>query len=909
MAHINPFVQIGNYSEGFSQYYQIKRFYSLINFKNGKIFTYGIGEEDLTTLEPAEAESFYFWSCGSSLNWTSGGSPVNFITNAAWGDYGAPGIVNSPSGFVTPASQVGSVMPKLMIPSTGLVDNGIDIGTDAGQFGERRGVFNWKITHVNGVPFTPANDADVLNYLQSSGEEGAKFVSIKYKDDDSSTTSIKLNCKTNPERSTALQAYTPTPSSLVGHGACLIMINVHPLNIGRSQTGDTQGNDNWRINIEFPTGELKISFDNTGSMLVDIGGNITKTQLTQSMSKEKPPQYQQVSKKGPTPYCLAIYPVWNGIIISDGIQDANGSSTGQYCVKNKNAHVTNLEYFGQPFKPYDVLGPPENLWGGGGGSPATGGVSGTNDLNFYISSPNDVSVNFGTNLNAGLDIEFIGCRADIAYLPLFHLDVVQFDYYYLSGIDNSQVRYWQWAYPIWTDNNNGTFTMDEYNVEPTYQNPDAGTDSEFRRIEFLGKTNSNYYDRYGGEIFGFYFQSDENRSVNVNNEDGAYPLNSFWTSPVGNISGDPNPLSGWFNYIENLNVTIGLDGSNGSITIDKYGIAGQRAVPIQNIGSIQITAFGNYTNNFDEQWNGSHPPTDFDKPSNTANILFTGIGMGAGQSESSDGATFTIPLEGRYKKLEDIILINAPFFDGYPLGEVIIYLCKYGGLSFDVNEQYHGNLTTGYNEKIKSSESIDSPIVDFKAGTSILDALNQLCDLTHHSFYIKRDGKIHFYQLGVNGFPVELGYDWGAVYGSSGYSIRMNNRDVTPDFSDLRNEIVGIAQQATSASGSDIKNIPLFPLIALKSNPTVPTVPWSKGYLFPVNGVLSQSELEEIIQNQAYLSRKYLLTGSITVPGNPYIEPYDQWTIEGVVYVVESVSHSMDFGSKTWTTQVTLFGA
>ena len=908
---INPLVDITNYSESIPVFYSVKRFYSIINFKDFKFFVYGLGEESDSGLVPAQADSFYFWSAGNANNWTSGsGSPVPFINDLAWGDYGTPGIVNSPSGFLAPT---GTLFPKLAIPSFDLVDNGIEIGTDVGAYGERRGVFNWTVSEINGSPAALSGE-EILDYLETSGEEGAKYVSIKYKDDDVSSSSIKLNCQVNSERSAILSGYAPVPDSLVGHGACLLMINVAPNNSGGGTTGLASGDETWRIKIDFPTGEISLSFDNTGSMLVDVAGTITKAQLNQSRAKEQPPQFQQLCKNGQTPYCIVIYPVWNGVVVSDGIQDAVGNTvTSQYCPKDKRAHPTDETYFGPAFDPQADLGTPESLWGGdGSGSPSEGGSDGDfpTTLNFEVSSPSNVTVNFGSSLTAGIDVEFNGCRADIAYLPLFHLPNLRFDQFYLSGTDGGDNRYWQWIYPIWTANN-GYFVIDRYNIDLTYSNPTAGTGVEYRRMEVTGfSDDATFYDRYGGEIFGYYFQSDEDSQINVINGDGNYPLVSFWNSPGANVSGDPSPISGWKNYIENLNVSIGLEGSNGSISVDKYGIAGQRAEPIQNIGSLRLYAYGTYPGDFNDQWDGSHPPTAYGKTAGTDNILYTGIGMGVAQSDDSNGGSFSIPLEGRYKKLEDIMLINAPYFDGYELVDVLEFLCKYGGLFFNSALQYHGNvinLTT----PIVSSENISSPIVDFKAGTSILDALNQICELTHHSFYIKRDGKIHFYELGSNGLPVTgaLGYDWAGLYGSTGYTLKMNSKDSTPDFADLRNQIVGIAQTETNASGSDIKEIPLFPLTVALANPTTPTIPWSKQWVYPINGVVDETTLNGILNNAAALSQRYLLSGNITIAGNPYIEPYDRWTIEGTTYIVESVGHSIDFNGKTWNTTVQLFGA
>lgn len=926
MAAINPSVEIGNYVVPVSPLYSVRRFFSKVVFNDSsKFFVYAIGEEG-TSLTPNSEGTFYFWSVQDSF----GPQHPMFITDTAWGattgspsGTNIPGLVHSPSGFLTP---VDSIMPKLAVPSFGVIDNGMKLNAaDNEAMGEMRGDFNWSITEVNGAA-TTLTDQQFLKYAIATGNPSAKYLSVIYKDDTKKPTQIKLACETTDDstRLENLMQFADDPTELVGNGACLILLNVHPNNAGQAQEGTIDGKENWSINISFPgAGEITMCLDSTGALLTDAGGGrVTKAQLSQAKAKEQPPQFQELLKRKGNPYCLVIYPVWNGVVVCDGIQDTANLTkvTSQYCIKSKTANVLDEAFLGRgPFTPTDDLGEPGVNWGGdGSGAPTPGGLGNGNPaeynlLNFQTDgTASEIHANFGT----GLNVELKGCRAELAYVPLFHLKTVDFDYYYLSGVDNplpdmsgwpkTDVAYWQWAYPIWTDNS-GQFLMQDYEIDDTYTPPAEQNNQEYRRMGFGGFTDNGadgpggIYDRYGGEIFGFYFESDENRFVSVSNDDGVYPLDTFWNQY--GPSGDPDPLPTWPDYIESLNVTIGQDSSSGSITIDKYGIAGQHADAIQSIGSVQITAFGNYPLNFDDVW-ASHSASEFDKADGTDNILFTGIGMGAGQSESSDGATFTIPLEGRAKKIEDIVLINAPYFDGYPLRDVIQFLATYGGLTFD-DTQYHGD-PSNLDGPIASSTDISNPLFDFRIGTSIFDAMNELADKTHHTWYIKRDGTLHWYEIQDDAQPVP-GFDWTGFYDSPGsYTLTLNSRDNTPDFSDLRNEIVAFSL-ATNNTGV-IEGAPLFPNIVQLSNPTFPTVPWSKMWAVGVPGVMDQSALEDIANNYALKGKRYLQSGSITVAGNPYIEPFDVWSIGGHFYHVESVSHTMDFNSKTWTTSVQVFG-
>lgn len=913
---LNPVVDIGNYTETIPEYHSVKRIFDAQNFKGFKYFTYGDGEAGTVDYLPAENNTIYFWSLGDVF--ASDTSPFSYITDAAWGSIASKkGLIHSPSGFID--KSIGVLMPKLLIPSKLLVDNGLEIGSDDSQFGELRGAFNWAVSEIDGegVAFSGIEN---LKYLNTQGGEDSKFVNVIYKDDTNGNSRIKLHCAINQDRaSTDLAPFAEVPDSLVGHGACMILFTVEPINASANVIDAAPGNyEGWSVKIDFPTGELTLTLSDTGSLLVDINGKTTKANLQASTSKEQPPQYQWLASD--KPYCLVIIPVWDGVIISDGIQDADdGSIKSQYCIKNKDAHVADNIYFGDPFNPIQDLGSSESLWPpDGSGDPLTGGsidAGGTSptDLYFKVSSSvggeNATAVDFGTDLTAGVDVEFKGCKGSIAYLPLFFCPTVKYDQYYQTSTDTDTFRYWEWVYPIWTDNKS-SFNMIEYNIDSTYTNPQIAEDTIVGRINYSGQvSDTTFPERFGGEVFGQYFQNDENQLISLAADDGNYPLNSFWTATDGNI-GDTSLLSGWKNYIESLNVSINLDGSSGSISVDKFGCAGQRSVVDQNIGSLQLIAYGGYPLDLTQQWSDISSPSDFDKQSGTDNILFTGLGMGAGTSESDSGATFTIPLEGRYKKLEDIILINAPFFDGYNIIDVLQYLCKYGGVSFDPSTQFHGNPTVLTTPSL-SSTLISSPLINFQTGTSVRDALTQFCELEALNYYIKRDGKIHFYELGQDGLPTTPGYDWGDFYGAIGYTFKMNSRDNTPDFADLRNKILGVAQKSVNASGNDIKDVPLFPTLALIDNVTVPAFPWQRYGMYPLNGVLEPSQVVSYLTTKAkLLASRYLLSGNISLPvGNPYIEPYDQWTIENDTYIVEGVSHSMDFNSKTWTTSVILFGA
>jgi hypothetical protein len=314
---------------------------------------------------------------------------------------------------------------------------------------------------------------------------------------------------------------------------------------------------------------------------------------------------------------------------------------------------------------------------------------------------------------------------------------------------------------------------------------------------------------------------------------------------------------------------VGLDGSSGSIEVDKYGFAGQGASATQSIGAITIDAGGGY--------------------GTTSGNIFYGLAMGIGDSSDAEGAGWIIPLVGLEKKMDDICLINVPFFDGKSFQTAADFLTKYAGLVADYSFASPTDL-------LQASSDVNVARYDWKSGTTVRSAIDDICESTLHTYVVK-GGKIYFYKCGVNGLPTTLGTDWGPTYSS----VKIVSTSRTPDFDDLRNEIVVMGLQAVpDGQGSEIEDIPTFPRVELRTNSTTPTVPWSKSIFKPLPGQLTVAQIEDAADRLASLTSLYYVLGSLTIPGNASISPYDKWNS----YVIHNVTHNLDLQSKSWTTSL-----
>jgi len=776
---------------------------------------------------PSSDYSLYFYPNGSLL-----ASAPPFVTDNAW-----VGLTNAPSGFLTGSD---SVMPKLLVPSKLLVANGTQ-GSVAHTFSKETlfaktsdgdNLFNWTLLNASYGDWS----ADPFQVIGRAGKKGASSATIKNKNDTLSENTVSIGLSDILPIPTG--DWTSGPGGkLVVQGAFCLVLNVVPLQPGNASPDDVE-DETWEIGIE--CGEVKMTLQEGGSLGVVVNDeNKASVQLTEANAKEVPPQVFQY--RDGTIYSIVVYPVWNGVVVASGIQDVknNVKVASVYVPKTRNASIWDDDY--------------------------NTGFDPENPAGITISVDDDVKI----NLSDTLEVDAKNCRFETAYVPLFFTQNCQFDTYWIANKDTTDptITYTYNIYPIWTKND--TSTTGGGNTE-TWPNPDLGETQTYKRTSWQFNFSPEQPNRRSSELFGYYVRTKETREFEVARENGSFDLD--WT---GGTPGDPSPSTTWWKYVTNLSVTIGLDGSSGNITVDKYGLAGQDAVATQSIGAITITMDG---------------PTG-----TTGGKIFSGIGMGIGESESSDGGTWTIPLVGLTKKMEDIVLINAPFFDGYKAGDVLEFLTKYSGIRLNLDNAPNAYLDS---HRLTASVDLNTPVFDWKAGTSIADAMSQVMEDRLYWYFINKEGYVKVYELSEDdALPVYLGPNRKTgVYTDT----KIVSRDLTPDFDDLRNEIVVISLREIDVTSSSVP--PLEPLILSSSNVTDPIVPWSKGYVQGVPGVLTEDELSSVLDRAKAFSKQYEITGRVTIPGNANIEPYDQWG----EYVIVSVTHNVDFQSKTWTTDIEL---
>lgn len=834
----NPVATIGNTIPTPSDPSVEKRTITDIIFKNQKFFLYGEGEFDpsYTTFDPSELGPRFFIYVPLLDVLTNNGRP-QFVTQESWDAT----IKKAASGFITGRY---SIMPKIFIPSRELVDNGIITpGLAFAAYADAENgieAFNWGPQGFNGGAI---DSAEMIKYGQIGAYFGSQYITGRAKNDAQAANEFKLNLNSPPQLGGA--APTPGPQGwdsgheLVVGGAFVLMLNVVPARPAAVGFQDVQAQP-WSFKIEF--GDVVMEMNGTGSMNVGYTAGVDREEnkvtvnLAEGKAKEGPPQQEHVDDK--QPYVIVVYPVWNGIIVMSGNQESreviNSSSTYVPMQKSPSLFVPPYSNGFDPSSP----------------APVEIGIG---------SGSTNVIPNFGSTMT----VTAKNVRFDMAYMPCFFSRSMWFDEWFVANDDvPGVVDYTYNVYPIWTANGTSAVLDSVSPVESIF--PGGVTDTTYWYVKW--RMEMDDHDRYAGEIFGSILEIVEQRDFPIKNGNGSFDLS--W---VGGVAGDPSSTGDWRDYIQALSVTVGLDGSSGTMTVDRYGLAGQEAVAVQSIGAVTISMAGGFET--------------------VAGSIFQGLAMGISENVGSDGATWEVNLVGLEKKMEDISLINVPFFDGETATAAITFLTRYAGLN--VNFAGAPNAPV---DQLSISEDISVPRFDWKSGTSVKSALDDVMDDLQYN-YVIYDGVVYVYELDSSGLPILPGPDRSVGY--SGTNIISQGQN--PDYEVLRNEILVIGLEAyPEGTGTDISNIPTFPRFEKRTTTTTPDVPWAKSMVRPIPGTLDISEISDFADKVQAMTKNYYILGRTTIAGNADIKPYDRWG-DLIVY---SVTHNVDFVSKTWTTDL-----
>ena len=458
-------------------------------------------------------------------------------------------------------------------------------------------------------------------------------------------------------------------------------------------------------------------------------------------------------------------------------------------------------------------------------------------------------------------------------------------------------------------------------------NADSDDESEqnvYYRFDFEFNSESKKFQRRGIEIFGFFHRVlVENKTREMENTNGRIELspseNGFVDKFIKNYN-DTYSLkefeeSNWIKYATEINVNRSNTQSGGTITLDKYAMLGQFEHPPQPVGEVRLKAVGGnkkvYRNNED--------------------VYFTGLGIGISYQDTSQADSMTLNLSGIERKLQDVKLAGSPYFDGDPISNVMSYLSEYANFHYEFKNsfnQYSYNedgrlLKQSYNVEVtpKWMEGADAPCprsvefqrpaINFLLGTSVYEAISQVCEKTNKTFFITKEGIVRIIDQNIYGVPVNIAYSLS----KKTPSLKLNSNQILNI--SLQPYMDNVYNQVVTASLKGKRKGTNFPTL-LNTDDMMPNVlynkltngnvnfPWSKMIVQNEMAILSLEEAKKVHEINCTQFNFATFTGGITIPGNADLEIFDTVQIDDhpEIFYITNINHSYSSSSRVWTTSL-----
>ena len=700
--------------------------------------------------------------------------------------------------------------------------------------------------------------------------------------------------------------------------------------------------DQWSITIRF--GEVKVEYNDEFGVLVSIG----EKEQQRVKLPAKPADKESVKADTPSYVTFVFIPVFNGLVVMTGLEEdlySNDTASlenvkSTFCVKNKNLNLLNYKYRGD--NDYDDVLPDYD---------GDYGEDEREELIFDINNPREVHLETreDSKINVGnkLYVNVKNCTISAGLRPVFFAVDSFAKYYFIGQHNNINTSYYYKLFPIWCANGSGaeilrkpavpinptahdSGILSETKIQPfgfilgedvvdTDETPVSGAERSagegndtketaddhglFKNDSFINTYNAkkrfedSVYSRIPPQIWGFYSIQYVLGHPVVRNGNGPYV--AFPKNADSRL---------WLEFIKSFNVSYSKDGASGATMVDRYGmqhfLSGfQDTIYNQQIGQVCL----------DLETVAPIDALEDEDLESSYNIgtgpIFKGYGYGLSRADSPEANDYIVPIFGIEKKLQELKLINAPYFDGRPFVEVLEYLSSYGNFRINAQNAYVWAFITANSE-------VNAPRLDFKIGTSVWEALLLACEDTGHIAVPQGDGVVYIYAIdNVNGMPIiKFGHqDWS--YPDS----LITGADVSIDYSQFFNRLVLLAPKITKdainstllTSNNPRNAVSIIPWMIdrqLYGDPQfaniVPQIPWEKldieALKTPVD---SEEKLTKYMLDLVAQAKSVLLTGSLSIPANPNIKIFD--TINDS-YFVTSIAHTIDLQSKSATSQLQL---
>lgn len=841
----NVYVKIGKPLSFKSSPYTSYQF-QLITFQNTSIEVGSIQDQDVSSVMKQTSQLIVF----DTMNDASSASQ-QYVYASVWTNE----LSKYPSGIVTKNY---TIIPQVVIIQKQLdgiqIDNGVDNGKDKNK--AAKGGVDWKTEDTNATR-TNLSTPDEFGIINT---KNLNFFAIS-----STSSSTSGSTSSSTQDKNIKLSYTLSRESNFSYA---LMFDF----VGALQLKDGMENPGVEIGIKGDAND--VVFVSKGSqVIVTLSGMSSVTgSVTSSTVGYNVPHIKNNVKIKPT--TIFIYPIYNSLVVSSNL----GGS-----IKQQNGVAARVS--DKTLNAIAVMSP--SLANFPSGYSESSGIS--------VNGPK-------FNFTNSIKVTWINSYGLFCYCPITFAETVSFKYYFFGqvkkpeGTEGVEVSYY--AHPIFTDNGSG-YSMSSSITADSVQSSDI---KGIWKFSFLMSGSNKGLQLTPGEMFGFIkVQKKHGTLKQIINGDGKYSQ-SFDSSKTSllNIIGKPtrdfsDVTDGWSEYITNVQTSVNFEGMSGSITLDKYAMKSSlKELPEQNIGAITLQAFGGAYDTF--TGNTCYGTQDI-------GLIFKGYALQTSNNVTENSATMNVTLVGVQKKLDDIKLINAPFWDGDKFKDVITYFQNYTCCNFEFND----NFGTFDSYILPRSDNYQKPAINFSTGTSCLQAVRTVAEKCDLKMVIQPNGHIYFYETDEQFIPY---YVKGSDVIKSFDETQIISFDISPSLQNCFNSYatMGFLTTSTQQTQFDPTEVGTIPGVILETSTRQIgfDFPWSRVISQVIPGWVTESQLQRQHAINKKRGRAQIYQGSVTVAGISNLFLYDKIKIGGLTYFITGINQNIDLQNKTWTTQLNI---
>lgn len=862
-------------------------------------------------------------------------------------------------------SVAGTIIPQIIVPSeqykylpNGLTftpNGGTQINNEAVNYG-----FNWNAKQISEI-----DEQGNIKYVEGSGDlkiYGERDHGVINNSNATKPSGYK-NKKTHATRS---YECTLVPGADRQPGSCAICYKIiyHDKQIDGETEEEKKISPSLKIEIgtefkttEYDESDVESSDSTASSISIEIPprGEI-KAVVSSGTSSNKNNQITQGSFSTPSnnlmpPQCTKIgdeynvfpvyvYPLYSGIGITNTVIGNNSvNESGMFIQYNNNVrHVSYIAKVNGVAKSSEMKSLIKQ-------------DSGSELLNWFpalfqecaskegitIELPEQSNLKFGDKVS----VTWTKAVGKFAYCPIFFHRKIQLTLYFKGEYVGdkaagyvSSVKYY--VYPLVYSNIKAASEDSEGKVGWTGLTKKGATCITNVRLVCSDKTTqesiyavnleftAKEIQRYPIELLGLMIVY-ENTDFKFKTQNGNGTF-SFQESVIEQFSGllaeqKKHDSKKYLALLSHVSVSGSLEGVSGSFTMDGYPLTQgiKKYMQPQSIGEMDLAV----------------------QKGDDKSTIFRGYGMQLSTSDSENNYSINGQLYGINRKMEDMKLICAPFWDGDRLEVICAYFEAYLQLKIkmidssvkayanakpvsystlnsstgtwkasDETSTVVNSITITHPDfRVPRSSDWRSPMINFTTGTACLEALKTLGVKTGCVCVPQLDGTIVFYELNKYGFPY---YIWNQsdsnVVSFSAHEII--SISLSPSLEHKFNAIAtfGFLTRKEARGKDNVENNVQHGAFYTRTgdgsfNVQGANFPWQRASIGVESAMLTRPELLMAHKNRVKMMSAEIYTGTMTVPGNGKVNHmYQRIKVCGINFFVVSIDHDVDLSGKIWTT-------